>query len=306
MKVLVTGANGFIGHALAEMHRRAGDEVFALARRHRESPAGGARLLLLESHPGSKNRFLGPLQAAQPELILHCAGSASVPASFRDPDACHQANVGLVEELLEGVRQSESPGCVVLPSSAAVYGSPEEQPIREDTPRRPISPYGSSKVQAEDLLATYASRHGVRAISMRIFSLYGPGQRKLLVWELIRQALQGAFPLSLQGSGDEVRDYLHISDLHRAILAGVASGPRRGEPYNTATGTAVPVGRIAAIIASAFGRPGEIRCLGQAQPGAPPHWRADVSRLAAAGFRARVSLEDGLAETIAWARGVHV
>jgi UDP-glucose 4-epimerase len=123
----------------------------------------------------------------QLDLVVHCAGSASVRASFSSPLDDLRANVLTLANTLDAVRRSEVRPLVIFPSSAAVYGNPVNLPIREDDPCRPKSPYGFHKLAAENVVHEYITCHDVRVIICRIFSLIGERQRRLLLWDLYQQ-----------------------------------------------------------------------------------------------------------------------
>ncbi len=300
MRVLITGGNGFIGRETAGACRRQGHEVFALVRRKGSVGIKGVRELgLAENVPG---RFLEPLRLSRPDLVVHCAGLASVPLSEERADECRADNVDLVAEVLGAVREAAPRACFILPSSAAVYGSPARQPVNEQAPRVPISTYGQSKVEAENLVFAHAKRYPGRCAIVRLFSVYGAGQKRLLIWELISQGLRKEFPLTLRGTGDEVRDFLHVSDLPRAVLTIVGAGPCEGEAYNVASGEAVSVRATALMISRLLNGPGEVKVRGIADETVPARWEADIGMVKSLGFSASVSLEEGLGRTVSWAR----
>ncbi len=302
MRLLVTGGNGFIGGSVARAFAKAGWAVWSLSRRQPEPAPPGVRPLRLVWGAGGWARFAPALAASRPVLVLHAIGTSSVSASFANPRACLDANTETYRDLLEAVRRTAPGARVAMCSSASVYGNPVRQPMGEGDPRVPVSPYGEAKAAAEDLGLAYARRYGLRTVSLRIFSLYGEGQRNLLVWELVQQALQGKFPLTLRGTGEERRDYLHVSDLARALDAIRRFGPCRGEPYNVASGRSLAVREVALALARHWGRTDSVHCRGEAQPGAAPLWEADIARLTALAFRPAVTLEAGLERVIAWAR----
>src|SRR5258706_2499172 len=195
-RALVTGANGFVGSALLRAAPAAGIEARPITRRDTDySPRSIAALV----------------DEARADFVFHGAGSASVAASMQDPAADFASSVALFERVLEGVRLSGRRPRVIFPSSAAVYGDALQQPIGEEASLAPISAYGFHKVMCERLAAEYAACFGVPAVVLRIFSLFGSAQRRLLVWELFRQFRESP-EVALAGTGDEERDYLHVDD----------------------------------------------------------------------------------------------
>ena len=217
-----------------------------------------------------------------PDLLLQAAGSASVGSSIAEPVGDFRATAVTLVNVLDSVRRSGRKPLVVFPSSAAVYGNPASLPVAEDAPLAPISPYGFHKTACETFAREYAHCFGVSTVVCRIFSLFGARQRRLLVWEIFAQ-LAGKSPvLELQGTGTETRDFLHMDDLSRAILA-IASAAPRGECsiLNVASGREMPVMELAETLRSMVAPEKKITCRGIARPGNPHRWCADIRRLRA-------------------------
>jgi len=288
VRALVTGANGFVGSALLRAAAAAGIEATGVTRRDTDySPRSIAALV----------------DAARADFVFHGAGSASVAASMREPGADFASSVDLFGRVLEGIRLSARRPRVIFPSSAAVYGNAAEQPIVEASALAPISPYGFHKEICERLAAEYASCFGVPALVVRIFSLVGAGQRRLLAWELYRQYRE-APEVVLAGTGSEERDYLHVDDC--ASLAWRCAAVIE-EPFmalNMASGRSVRVMDLAKRIGRMLSNDKPVRCLGQARAGDPVLWRADVTRLKAlAPELAALDFDARLREVLdAWSR----
>lgn len=219
----------------------------------------------------------------RPDVIVHAAGGASVGASFSAPAKDFHSGVDPWLEILDGIRRSGVEVAAVLLSSAAVYGAAASLPIREDTPLAPISPYGFHKVACEGLSREYATCFGARVANLRIFSVVGPRQRRLLIWDIFR-ALQLDGRALLQGTGDETRDFLHEEDAARAIV-GVAERLLTRLPgallsANVASGVATPIREVGRLIRDRVGR-GTVAFSGETRAGDPPCWQADVAQLRA-------------------------
>ena len=127
-----------------------------------------------------------------PYSIIHCAGSASVPSSFNNPHGDFLANVGTTLDVLEFSRKHNNIR-VVIPSSAAVYGNSQNIPLKEDEFPYPVSPYGVDKLIAEQISRSYAVNFGVPVICIRLFSVYGAGLKKQLLWDACKKASVGKF-----------------------------------------------------------------------------------------------------------------
>lgn len=298
--VLITGVAGFLGRYAARQFAAEGWRVVGLDDVPPENVPlreGAAYHRLKLPHP----RFAELLESEQPAACVHCAGRASVPLSMEDPAADFRDNTVLTFELLDALRRG-APACrFLLLSSAAVYGNPETLPVSEAHRAAPLSPYGFHKRQCELLCEEFARIYALPAASVRIFSAYGPGLRRQVVWDICERVLStGA--LTLRGTGGESRDFIHAADVARALALLAKRAPGEGEVYNLASGSEVTIAELAAQITRALGR-AEVAPVfdGAARAGDPRNWRADVARLAALGFAPAISLEQGIRGVAAWA-----
>lgn len=277
MTTLVTGAAGFLGrHALAAF-AEAGTAVVGVGRPDVEIPSPAFDRLLAE---------------VQPALVVHCAGAASVPASLADPDADRAGSVDVLAAVLERLGNAR----LLLVSSAAVYGEPESVPIAEDAPLAPLSPYGRHRVEAEAL----AVGSGAPVAIARVFSAYGEGLRRQVLWDIATRALAGG-PVELAGTGAETRDFVHARDVAAALVAIARSSAFEGEALNVATGVETSIAELAGIVTAELGC-AAVRFSGVGRPGDPARWRADIGRLRALGFEPSVAIEQGAAAYARWAR----
>lgn len=218
------------------------------------------------------------IDASGADFIAHAAGPASVAASMDDTAADFAGSVELFLQVLEGVRLSSRRPRVVYLSSAAVYGNPERLPVTEDAPRVPVSAYGYHKLVCEMLAENYAVCFGVPGLVVRLFSVFGEDQRRLLVWELFRQYREVA-ELVLAGTGEEERDYLHVDDLAALVWRCAQSALEPFVSLNIAGGVSIRVADLAQHIGDALGQRKPVVCHGQRNPGDPAIWRADVTRM---------------------------
>lgn len=242
------------------------------------------------------------LARTRPDLIVHCAGRASVESSFLTPLADYEQNTTMVVELLEALRQAGSSAKFILVSSAAVYGNPERSPTPEDAHPGPLSPYGYHKLEAELACRKYSELFGVRSAVARVFSAYGVGLRRQVVWDIARRAICDD-EVRLRGTGRESRDFIHGKDVARALLAIGESSFERGEVVNVANGTEVQIAELAELVLSAVAPGKRLIFTGESSPGAPLNWRADVRRLQALGFSPSVPFESGVSDVAEWVRG---
>ncbi len=212
--LMVTGAGGFIGRAITESLCRERYRVVACV-----SPNSTVKFTrgIPVYRMSLPNEHLGDLVARErPRWLIHCAGSASVGASLQDPTQDWKANVGVTSELYGALAKYSPETNVVFMSSAAVYGQPSVLPITEATPVAPISPYGLHKRTCELIGSDYERRFGMKCINLRIFSAYGPGLQKQVLWDIYRKATAASTVL-LDGTGQETRDLIHVNDIARLI-----------------------------------------------------------------------------------------
>jgi UDP-glucose 4-epimerase len=281
MKFLVTGVTGFLGGTVARGAVTAGHKVVGLGRRA-EAPAD-VPCAYARADFSSPRALEGAIREARPDCVLHFAGAASVGNSLADPFADFEASTLLWYRLLDAVRRSETSPLVVMASSAAVYGSPEILPTPESAPLRPESPYGFHKVMCELAGQEFARCFGLRVAALRYFSIFGPRQRRLLVWEIFDQLRKGGSELRLKGTGEEERDYL-AEDEAAGMTVALAERLSRSEEagfqaINIASGVSVSVRTVAEQLCAKLLLSPEICVGGQTMTGNPSRWRADVSLL---------------------------
>lgn len=304
----VTGAGGFIGRHAASAFREAGwtvagfgpaprfDDVPELLQPHRRFEGRVSRQALEEA----RSAF------GAPDVIVHAAGSGSVGPSLVDPDADYARNVGSLEPVLQFMQAlGVSPRLVYL-SSAAVYGAGHDGPIPEDAQLAPISPYGRHKRLAEEMVTAARQAHGLDTVTLRLFSVYGPGVRKQLLWDMVTRLRAGESPLRLGGTGEEQRDFLHVDDAVRLIgLAASAHAPPA--MVNGGAGEAITVATLAVLMRNALSTrvsPARIAFAGETREGDPASLVADISLATGLGFAPSIRLADGVADYGAWARSV--
>ena len=307
-KILITGGAGFLGSHLAEELVAQGADVTVL-----DNFASGAadhlapvadRLQFIQGDVLSMN-WMEFLAQNEFEFFFHLVGNAYVPASVENPAMDFALNLRLAFDILECLRKLSWPGRFVFPSSAAVYGNPEKLPICENDRTLPISPYGVSKLAVERYLSVYHELYGLNAASLRLFSIYGHRQRKLAVYDLITKIMADPQDVHVYGNGGQMRDFLFIKDAVRAMTAVAWSGKFTGEVYNTASGNECTILDLIQQIGRVLKVNPRVTFSGSVRPGEPEKWSVDIGRLRDMGFSPSCSLQEGLAETIAWAKSLY-
>jgi UDP-glucose 4-epimerase len=299
-KILIAGSAGFIGRTLARHFTRAGCLVYGIDRVHAENaPLTDLTEYVQEDLPS--HSFGELLKRWEPEAILHCAGRASVLGAMQDPLSDFQDGPMLTFSLLASTRHLRPDCAFVLLSSAAVYGNPETLPVSEQAPLNPISAYGYHKLQSETICTEYANLWNMRTASLRIFSAYGAGLRRQVMWDITHKALTQP-EVRLQGTGQESRDFIHVLDIARGVELLLGRAPMRGEVYNLASGQETYIEQLAALILKQLGRSTPPIFSGELLPGTPKKWRADISRIGSLGFKPQVELGQGVEAFVAWCR----
>jgi len=299
----VTGAGGFIGSAAASAFGGAGWRVAALGHARRWADVGpelAPPALWIEGDVDGERLATALSALGRPEVIFHAAGGGSVGASLADPEADHARTVGSLVQTLAFLDAQAPQARLIYPSSAAVYGEAAAGPIAETLTAAPVSPYGRHKLEAERLIAQ-AADGGLEAVIIRFFSVYGPGLRKQLLWDLGRRLLAAPAQVELSGRGDEARDLLFIDDAVQMI--GLAAGLEPGTGpmiVNAAAGRPVTVRQVAEALRAALHGESDIRFSGEVREGDPKSLVADVQRAQALGFRPQAALEDGMGRLAHW------
>lgn len=309
-KVLVTGAAGFIGSHLVDRLLEAGYEVAGLdcftdyyspeaKRRNLSRALAHERFALIE---GDLLRLDldGVLDGV--EGVAHLAGEPGVRASWGDRFPTYlKRNVETTQRLLEAASRGW-PGHFVYASSSSIYGSSGGGPVDEDGALRPASPYGMSKVAAEDLIGLYARERGVASTVLRYFTVYGPRQRPEMALSRFISAVSSGEPVEVFGDGEQTREMTYVSDVVEATVAALEAEPKQGmRAYNVGGGTRTTVGRLVGLVGGTLGERPEVRYRPPVPGDVRSTW-ADLRRSRQElGYEPQVSLEEGVEEQVRWA-----
>jgi GDP-4-dehydro-6-deoxy-D-mannose reductase len=254
MRVLITGASGFVGGWLAAACTRRGDQVLGLSRGGTLDGAAGRRVALdLADAPG----LTALLAEYQPAAIFHLAALSHVGRSWQDPARTLDNNVNGSVNLLEAVRLTVPNARIVWVSSGEVYGSDGTLPLTEDAPLRPASPYAVSKLAGDLLAGLYADAHALDIVRARAFAHGGPGQNQIfLVSNIARQAAQakrdglGSLRIATGNAGTR-RDFTDVRDVVRAYLMLTEREVAPGV-YNVCSGISTSTAERVAAVAEAI------------------------------------------------------
>jgi dTDP-glucose 4,6-dehydratase/UDP-glucose 4-epimerase len=240
-------------------------------------------------------------QQVKPDICINCAGAANVQASFTDPLYDFDLNVRLIVSILEACRFSNHETRLIQISSAAVYGNPEILPVKSNVKPLPISPYGVHKLISEELVAHFGSIFGLKTCSLRIFSAYGNGQRKLFLWDCFNKLNFSKTHVTFYGTGNESRDFIHIDDIAAQIRLILKNSKFDGEVYNVANGREVRIQEIVDTMLDVLNKNLHVEFSGEVRSGDPLHWCADITPIINWGYKQTVSIENGVKNYVQWA-----
>lgn len=312
MKYLVTGGAGFIGSHIVETLLAQGASVrvldnFSTGKRENLEPLvqqfDGNRLEILEGDLRDASHVEEAVRDI--EIIFHEAAFVSVPQSMEEPQTCFDVNIKGTSLLFDTARRAGVRRAVVA-SSAAVYGDSDALPLVEETPLRPMSPYAVSKRVKEMYAELFTSSFGLEVVALRYFNVYGPRQRPDSMYAaavpiFARRLLDGK-PVTVFGDGGQTRDLINVRDVVRANLIASEHPKTAGKILNICTGVET---RLLDLLDVMY----ELLPNSPSHQFAPPR-AGDIYRSVGSpqkasqvmGFRAQVSLIDGLKEVIDWMR----
>jgi UDP-glucose 4-epimerase len=301
--IWITGGKGFIGRHLARLVSVQGNRVCGIG--HGLWPAEEAGKWGYSTWCNGEIEAVNLSQLAQasglPDLVYHLAGGSSVGTSFQYPREDFCRSVESTSRLLEWWRLNAPNARIVSASSAAVYGVASARTISEDAVLSPYSPYGAHKAMMESLCRAYAENFGLHVAIVRMFSVYGAGLEKQLIWDLCgKLAATGNRPVVLGGTGRELRDWLHVSDA--AALLWLAREQCDGPALvlNGGTGVGTSIRDVAGMVCKAWDGRADVEFSGIARAGDPPSLVADCTKAIELGFKPGVMLDEGIRETVGW------
>ncbi len=311
MKVLVTGAAGFIGShlcdaLLASGHQVAGVDNFdpyyerKIKERNIQAASSSRSFSFMEGDLRDA-AFTRSLVGQEFDAVAHLAGRGGVRRSIEEPRAYAELNYLATLNVLEALREV-GPKKLVFASTSSVYGSRNVVPFREDDPSsRPLSPYAATKLACEALCHAYHHLYGLDIWALRFFTVYGPRQRPDMAIHKFVKSIETGEPIERFGDGSAQRDYTYVSD----IVTGVERALERAEGYeiiNIGGAQTTPLGQLISLIEELLGKRAAI-IEKPMQPGDVPRTAANVTKaMRLLDFSPSVPLEGGLRAFIDWYR----
>jgi len=293
--VLITGAAGFVGRYVAREFANRGCEVVGMGWGKFPEYADWG---LSAWHEAEVTLEMLCELAGKPDVVVHCAGGASVGISVDHPRQDFCLTVDTTSHLLEFIRLHSPASRLVYPSSAAVYGQTKEVPIPETAAFNPVSPYGVHKLMAESLCEMYARRYGLSIAMVRLFSVYGEGLRKQLLWDACNKLSRD--DVNFFGSGEEVRDWLHVSDAAGLLRLASEYASKECPVVNGGSGCGVKVGDILQCLCDAMQIKIKPTFSAVQKAGDPDVLLADITKVKAWGWQAQVDWKGAVQSYVDW------
>ena len=303
--VLITGANGFIGRQLTRSISAMGIPVVGIGH-GAIAPGDQKKLGLSEWVNGDVDHAnlqeLGK-RIGRFECVFHLAGGSHVGRSFQNPAEDFHRTVTAGSQLLEWSRLNCPATPIIITSSAAVYGTGHSGPISEETLLTPFSPYGAHKAILESLAKSYCQNFGLKIAVARLFSVYGEGLEKQLVFDLCQKLSHSNGEIQLGGTGDELRDWIHVTDVAKLLWLAKDHCSTDCFVVNGGRGVGTSVADVVRLVAAAWGSEVRLAFSGDSRRGDPQSLVADVQRSKTIAFEPSVS-EAGFKRVVDWYQSV--
>jgi UDP-glucose 4-epimerase len=310
LRVLVTGAAGFIGSHLcdrlvADGHRVTGLDDLSTGKLANLAVARKSKLFGFSNFDITSPDLVRLVEREAPDVVLHLAAQMDVRKSVEDPLHDTRTNVLGTVNVLEACTRNQVPRLVFASSGGTVYGTPPKLPASERMTLHPSSPYGSAKAAAETYVAAYQRLHGLPGCSLRLGNVYGPRQDphgEAGVVSIFGGALVKGRPTRIFGDGTSVRDYVYVDDVVDAFLRCLG-GKGDGRRLNIGSGTGTSIRALHTAVARAVGAP-DAPEFAPVRAGELHSIVLDIGQARRAlGWEPSVGLEQGLAQTLDWLRG---
>jgi UDP-glucuronate 4-epimerase len=309
MKILVTGGAGFIGSHFVEKSLSLGHAVEVVddfndfydpAIKRANVAAFAKDVPLHEADIRDGEAVMRVVERGGFDCIVHFAARAGVRPSIRDPKLYLDTNITGTFHLLEAARQGGVPRFINA-SSSSVYGVLKTLPFREDLAlTQTISPYAATKLAAEQLCSNYSHLHGIRTVSLRFFTVYGPRQRPDLAIHSFTRAISEGRPIAQFGDGSTRRDYTYIEDILDGVTASLDYEGPQCDVFNLGENQTTTLAELIALIEKAVGKKAIIDRKPE-QPGDVPVTFADIAKARAGlGYHPRTKIAEGIPKFVEW------
>jgi len=306
MKCVVTGVAGFVGSHLAERLVGLRNDVIGIDC-FTDYYAKNLKEKNLENLLGKKNfSFIGKNLLSLNlkkilsgvDFVFHQAAQAGVRTSWgKNFEVYVENNILATQKLLEAAKDLEIK--IVFASSSSVYGDVDAFPIKETTMPKPVSPYGVTKLAAENLCYLYHKNFGISVVSLRYFTVYGPRQRPDMAFNKFIRAILGGKEITIYGDGGQTRDFTYVSDIVDANILAMKSDVEYGI-FNVGGGSRITINEVIKILEKISGKRAKVKNI-EKQKGDVKHTYADISLARKElGYKPKVALGQGLRKEFEW------
>jgi len=311
--VLVTGGAGFVGSHLADRLANEGARVYVLDNLSsgRRDNISGKNVELVQGD--IRNARLVDTLVKKSDIVFHLAEYIPETSSYGPGHVIKYSvenplldfDVSCVGTLMVLDKCRKYKKKMVFTSSAAVYGENKTAPVNEESPTVPSSPYGAAKLCAETYMVLYSKLYELPVTIVRFSNLYGPRQRKYIMYDILFKLKRTPKKLEILGTGLEERDFIYMDDAIRALLLAANSPTSNEKIFNVGTGTSTSIKEIVELILRILEIQPEVLFTQTSWKGDIKKLGANIDRIKRLGFRPIYSLEDGVRETIKWFNSTH-
>ncbi len=294
-KILIIGSEGFIGNKLIQYYLQNNYEVF------------GCDLYtpILNNYHFIKNDMTSTfwLQLFDNKKFDYCVnagGKSDVNASVINPTEDFESHVIETQKILDAIRNYNNNCKFLHISSAAVYGNPDQLPVMESSDCKPLSPYGWHKLMSENICNEFNKVYNIPITIIRPFSVYGPGLKKQIFWDVFQKYKKNPDEIELWGNGNETRDYIYIDDLISIIALLLINAEMKCDIYNIGSGIEKSIDDTIRTFFEVFGSKPRLTFNGNNKKGNPINWKADISKLISLGYQNKYDFIKGISLTADW------
>ncbi len=297
-KILITGAKGFLGSHVSKYFKNLGYTTYGIG--HGNLLVEECRMIGLDYWYKSDVTIAAMQEINQKfDLIIHCGGSGSVGFSVEDPYTDFKKTVGGTLEVLEYMRLYNPSAHLIYPSSPAIQGECPDMPIKEEYVGKPASPYGYHKKISEDLCRSYSDKYNIKVSVVRLFSIYGSGLKKQLLWDAYCKIKDAKHEVVFWGTGEETRDFIHIDDV-LVLFERLIEQNEKLLVINGGSGIKHTVEEVVYLIRKFLHSDCNIKFNNQVNEGNPIYYWADIEKTQDINWYPKMDFYNGLDAYIKW------
>jgi len=302
-KILITGAKGFLGSYTSKYFKASGYETYGIGHNTFSDLDNKTKEIDYWIKDDVSMKAILEFKKSF-DVIIHCAGSGSVNYSFEHTNEDFEKTVDGTLAVLEYMKLYNPKAQLIYPSSPAVQGEHPDKPIKEEYIGKPASPYGYHKKIVEDLCQNYSKEFGLNISIVRLFSVYGNGLKKQLLWDACNKINNAQDQVDFWGTGEETRDFIHISDV-MSLFDILLRQKNKYLLINGGNGTRHTVRKVVEMIRNLIGSKVHINFNNKVNRGNPIYYWADTQKLENYGFNAKKNLNQELKNYVEWVKSLN-